>query len=416
MRRLVRDRDVRLLLAGESLSMFGDRAMFLVLGIWARSLTGSNAAAGLVFFAFSAPFLLAPLSGLLVDRVRRRPLMIVVDCAIGAAMFLLLLVHSRSDVWLLYVVAALYGLAASVFASAQSALLTVMVPDERLGEVNAAFQTFREGMRLVAPLAGAGLYAAAGGATVAALDASTFAASAVALSLLGTREREPVPPTHRFRAELAAGVRHIWGTLPLKQIVGATAVALLVIGFSETLIFAVLSQGLHRSPSFFGVLSALQGVGAVGGGLVAARVLGALGDGRLLGVGLACFGASCGLLAVPSLAVVAVAMLLAGAGISWAIVAFGTAIQRRSPGSLQGRVYSAADALVGTPQTLSIALGAGLSTLFDYRILFVVMALVTTACALYLLTRRTFLDALPAGVADGRAEPAAGLALPGSGR
>jgi predicted MFS family arabinose efflux permease len=100
-RQLFRNRDLRLLLAGESLSMFGDRAMFLVLGIWARSLTGSNAAAGLVFFAFGAPFLLAPLSGLLVDRVRRRPLMIVVDCAIGSVMFLLFLVHGRGDVWLI---------------------------------------------------------------------------------------------------------------------------------------------------------------------------------------------------------------------------------------------------------------------------------------------------------------------------
>jgi len=88
--------------------------------------------------------------------------------------------------------------------------------------------------------------------------------------------------------------------------------------------------------------------------LRASRVLG---DGRLLGVGLALFGVTCGLLATPSLPVVLAAMVIAGAGISWAIVAFGTAIQRRSPAHLQGRVYSAADALVGTPQTVSIALG-----------------------------------------------------------
>jgi MFS family permease len=400
MRQLFRDRDLRLLLAGESLSMFGDRAMFLVLGIWARSLTGSNAAAGLVFFAFGAPFLLAPLSGLLVDRVRRRPLMIVVDCAIGSVMFLLFLVHGREDVWLIYLVAALYGLSASVFASAQSALLTVMVRQERLGAANAAFQTLREGMRLVAPLVGAGLYATSGGATVAALDAGTFAASAIALALLRTRESDPVSPEHHFRAELVAGVRHIWATPPLKQIVVTTAVALLVVGFGETLVFAVLTKGLHRTPSFFGVLSALQGVGAVAGGVVAARALRVLGDGRLLGVGLACFGATCGLLVTPYLAVALVAMAIGGAGISWVIVAFGTAIQRRSPARLQGRVYSAADALVGTPQTVSIALGAGLSTIFDYRVLLGVMVLVTCGCAVYLVTPRTFSAGLPMGLTD----------------
>ena len=39
----------RRLLVGESVSSFGDTAMFLSLGVWAKDLTGSNTAAGLVF-------------------------------------------------------------------------------------------------------------------------------------------------------------------------------------------------------------------------------------------------------------------------------------------------------------------------------------------------------------------------------
>ena len=94
MRRLLAVRDARLLLTGETFSMFGDRAMFLVLGIWAKTLTQSNAAAGLVFFAFVASLsLAAPLGGLVVDRVRRRHAMIATDCTVGAGVLLLLLVH-----------------------------------------------------------------------------------------------------------------------------------------------------------------------------------------------------------------------------------------------------------------------------------------------------------------------------------
>src|SRR5947208_8854024 len=84
MRRLLAHRDTRLLLLGQSLSLLGDRAMFLALGIWVKTLTGSNAAAGMVFFVYIAPALAAPLAGLLVDRVRRRRLMIVTDLSIGA--------------------------------------------------------------------------------------------------------------------------------------------------------------------------------------------------------------------------------------------------------------------------------------------------------------------------------------------
>ena len=44
-------------MAGWTLSVFGDWAMFIVLGVWAKDLTGSNSAAGLVFFALALPSL-----------------------------------------------------------------------------------------------------------------------------------------------------------------------------------------------------------------------------------------------------------------------------------------------------------------------------------------------------------------------
>ncbi|HLZ68971.1 MAG TPA: MFS transporter [Dehalococcoidia bacterium] len=390
MRRLLAYRDARLLLAGQMLSLFGDRAMFLVLGIWVKALTGSNAAAVLVFFAYTAPALGAPLAGLLVDRVRRRPLMITTDLVIGASMFLLLLVHSRDQVWLIYMVALLYGCADLAFGSAQSALLTVLLPGDLLGEANAAFQTVRQGMRLIAPLAGAALYAAFGGGTVAVIDAATFACSAFCLWRLRTPEPAPAPQRANFRREVSAGLRHIRQTLPLRQIVLAVGVALLVIGFGETLLFAVIDQGLHRPPSFFGVIGAAQGVGAVAGGLTAAALLRRLGDGRLVGAGLLLFALGDGLLVISVTSVVLGGIALAGVGLSWAVVGFGTAIQRRSPAELQGRVASAADLLAGTPQTISIAAGAALSTLLDFRLLLLLMSGVIAVCAGYLLTRRTF--------------------------
>jgi len=393
--RLFALRDVRLFLIGQTLSLFGDTALYLALGIWVKSLTGSNAAAGLIFFVLALPALAAPAAGLLVDRVRRRPLMIATDLVIGAAVLLLLLVHGREQLWLIYGVTALYGAAAIVFNSAQSALLTVMLPDELLGEGNAALQTVREALRIVGPLTGAGIYAAFGGGAVAVIDAATFGASALCLAALRVPEKA-LPRRHEgdgegeqtFFTELAAGARHIAHTAVLRQVVLTVAVALLVVGFSETIIFAVTGQGLHRPPSFIGVLSSVQGVGAIAGGLTAARMMRKIGDARTIALGLALFALGDGLLIAQNLAVVLAGILVAGAGLPWIVVGFGTALQRRTPAHLQGRVYSAADTLVGTPQTLSIALGAGLSTLVDYRILVAVMAVVVAGCAAYLYARR----------------------------
>ena len=83
------------------------------------------------------------------------------------------------------------------------------------------------------------------------------------------------------------------------------------------------------------------------------------------------------------------------------VIGFGTALQRRTPAPLQGRVYSAADTMVGTPQTVSIALGAALSTLLDYRILVAILAVVATGCAVFLFTRRIKAPALAPETAGG---------------
>jgi len=368
--------------------MFGDWMMIIVLGIWMKTLTGSSSAAGLVFFVFALASLAAPLGGLVVDRLPKRRLMIVTHVALAAVMCLLLFVHDRSDVWLLYVVTALYGLGGDIFGAARSAMMKSMLPDELLADANGAYQSVREGLRLVAPLVGAGLYAAFGGGVVALVDAGTFLGSAATLVALRFREPPAAPKEHRFLRELSAGLTHIARTPVLRQLSVGVGAALLAIGFDETLIFAVNSQSLHRSPSFIGVLMSFQGAGAILGGLTAAPFLKRVGDVRLAGVGIFVFGAADGFLLVPHVGAVAVAAAGAGVGLVWAVVAIATAYQRRSPAHLQGRVSGAANMLFSVPQTISIALGAALITVIDYRIEIVIMTAAVLLAATYLLTRR----------------------------
>jgi MFS family permease len=393
MRELLRVRDVRIFLAGWTLSQFGDWAMIIVLAVWAKSLTHSNAAAGLVFFALAAPSIFSPLAGVLVDRVRRRPLLIAVYSVEAVAVLSLLFVHDRGDVWLLYAMAVFYGTAGTIGASARSALMTVTIPPELLGDGNAIFQSVREGLRLIAPLVGAGIYAAAGGGVVAILDSVSFVAVVASLLLMRTPEPRFERVEHSFIHEALAGARHIVHTIPLRQIIFSTGAALLAVGFSETIIFAVIEQGLHRGPSFLGVLSTFQGIGAIAGGLTAARGLRRLGDVRVAGLGMAAFAIGDFSFLTSSLPLIAVGIAIVGFGVSWLIVGLMTAVQVRTPLRLQGRVASAADVLISTPQTFSIALGAALIAIVDYRVLVVAEALVVALCAAYLVTRRAIVPA-----------------------
>jgi len=305
----------------------------------------------------------------------------------AAAVLLLLFVHDRGDLWLIYVVAGIYGGAGAILGSARSAFLTVMLPRELLGDANAVFSTMREGLRLLAPLLGAGLYAAFSGQIVAIADGLTFVGLAVALLFVRTPEPRVEREEQHFLTELSAGVRHVFATLALKQIILATAACLLVVGFSETLFFAVVEFGLHRPPSFLGVLESLQGLGAIIGGLTAGRALRRFGDVRLVGLGMALFAVGDASFASSSLPVVCAGVIVAGFAVSWFIVGFATSIQLRTPQGLQGRVASAANTIVGTPQTIGIALGALLVSVLDYRVLVAVMFVAISACSAYLLTR-----------------------------
>jgi MFS family permease len=393
MRRLLSIRDARIFLAGWTVSQFGDWALIIVLAVWAKALTDSNASAGLVFFALAAPSIFSPLAGVVVDRVRRRPLLVAVYSIEAVAVLALLFVHDRGDVWILYAMAVFIGTFGTLAASARSALMTVTIPRELLGEGNAIFQSVREGLRLIAPLAGAGIYAAAGGGVVAIVDSASFVFVVVALLLMRTPEPRFERVEHNFMTEALAGAKHIWQTLPLRQIVFSTGAALLVVGFSETIIFAVIDQGLHRPPAFLGVLSTLQGIGAIAGGLTAVRGLRVLGDVRVAGLGMAGFAVGELSFVSSSLPLVAVGVAIAGFGVSWFIVGLMTAIQVRTPLRLQGRVSSAADVIISTPQTASIAVGAALIAVVDYRLLVVVESVAVALCAAYLLSRRAVVPA-----------------------
>jgi MFS family permease len=388
MRRLFAHRDARLYIAGQALSTIGDSALWLAMGIWVKILTGSNSQAGLVFLAFTSGILLSsPLTGLVADRLRRRPLLVATNLAAAAGVCALLLVSGPGQIWLIYLVMFGYGAANTLIASAQTALLAVLLPADLLGEANSVLQLAAQGFRLITPLLGAGLLALAGPAPVILLDAGTFLAAAGLTAALRIREPAPAPAAGHWRAELTAGISHIARTAALRRLLISGVIALLVFGFFETVPFAVTGQGLHRAPAFLGVLEAVMGAGAVAGGVLAAAVMRRTGERALVALALAGCAAACLLLMPGSLPVVLAGMALLGLSIVWVNVGAITLIQRRTPAPLLGRVDAALMTAITIPQVASIALGAALIAIVDYRILLVAMAVVTVAAALYLVGR-----------------------------
>jgi MFS family permease len=383
----LREPQFRRLFAGQALSSFGDSALYLTLGIWAKTLTGSNAAAGGVFLALAAPTLLAPLAGHLADRVRRKTLLLAVNAITALIVLSLVLVRSRDELWLIYVVAFCYGASFDLLSAAGAGLRKDMLRGADLASANALLQMSSQGLRVLSPLVGSGLFVAFGGPSVAIFDAVTFVAAIAAIASLRVTESEQDATHGSFWRYAAAGFRHIRAVPLLAQLSLVSAIAFSVIGVGETVIYAVVGEGLHRPPSFIGVVLSVQGAGSIASGLTAAYLMRRIGAARTTGLALGCFALGALVYQTGSLPLVLAGAVLDGLGVVWLSVGLFTAMQQHTPPGLQGRVNAAATTLLITPQTLSIAAGAALISMVSYRLMLLIMAIVIGACATWLLTR-----------------------------
>jgi MFS family permease len=356
--------------------------MFLALAIWVKDLTGSNAAAGLTFLPFVLPSLFGPALGVLVDRFPRRAIMIWTDLAAAIVMLSLLLVRTRQDLWLIYLVAFLYGTCVVVYQAARSGLLVGMLVEDQLGDANGLLQSAQQASRLVAPLAGAGLYALAGGHAVAVLDAATFVVSAGFLVAVRSRDLERRSGT-RFWPELRAGLHHIVATADLRRLTIGTAIVTLVVGMTEVAIFALIDQGLHRPPTFLGVISSIQGIGSVAAGVAVGAAMRKVGELRTMAVASVVAAIAMGLFGTALLGLVFAASVAFGVAVTLFNVAYLTLMQRRTSLEMQGRVMSAAEAAITLPYVLSFVVGAVIVTVVPFRTIYLIEAVGLVLAGLY---------------------------------
>ncbi|MFE5910221.1 MFS transporter [Streptomyces wedmorensis] len=392
---------MRWYLTGVVVSGFGTTAMWLVSGIWVKSLTGSDSLAALTAFALWAPVLLGPLLGTLADRVRRRPLLVVSNAAMAVLLPLLLWVESADRVWLLFAVLVLYGAQGTVHEAAEQALVSAVLDEERLGTFNGLRMTANESMKLIAPLVAAGLFARYGGGPVALLDAATFAVAAGVFALMPVRETRPARPAARhWWRETAEGVRLLRASPVLRPLVATGSVTMLLAGVNGAAIYAVVDGGLGHPPAYAGVLYAVQGAGSVLAGLVAGPLLRRIPELTLAGAGLALFSVAVGVRALPYEATALAASAVIGLGLPWVLVAVVTAVQREAPAEAVGRVAATAHTLVLAPNAVALALGAGLVAVIDVQVLLPLLAVAGAAWAVWLAVRGG--GASPRGRTGGR--------------
>jgi MFS family permease len=182
--RVLRRRDFRLLFLGQGVSVLGDRMVAVALAFAVLEVGGSASAVGLVLACAYLPLVGSVLiGGVVADRASRRSVMIGADLVrvVSQGTTATLLITGSAEVWTLALFAGLTGAATGFFSPASTGLLPEVVPPNELQPANALRATAVSGGEIVGPLVAGVLVAAAGAGWAIAVDAATFAVSALCL-------------------------------------------------------------------------------------------------------------------------------------------------------------------------------------------------------------------------------------------
>ncbi|QFU89298.1 MFS transporter [Amycolatopsis sp. YIM 10] len=265
---------------GETISLYGSQISMLALPLTAIYVFDATAEEiGWLRFLQLAPFLaFAMLFGALVDRMRRKPVMVASN---AVRMVLIGLVPALAwagmlDIGPLFVIAFLIGVASVFFDLSWMAYLPVLIKDRRLMvEANAKLGITASSSDAAGPSVAGVLVSVFTAPFAMLIDAISYLASLVALLMIKAKEPRVEPPAagrHLWR-ELVEGLRFVFGHRHLRAI----AVVGVFVNFSITgvsamfIVYAVRDRAI--SAVLLGVIFSLAAIGGIIGSIAAPPLL-----------------------------------------------------------------------------------------------------------------------------------------------
>ncbi len=158
-------------------------------------------------------------------------------------------------------------------------------------------------------------------------------------------------------------------------------------GLSETIPFAVVSNGLHKPAAFVGVLTAAQGVGAVIPGVAAGSLIRKFSEATLAVLGMISAGAGYLLLIPAYLPAGPAGSALLGASLPAIIAGIMTLFQRQTPPELMGRTTRHSRSATPSRRQSRSQRAPGLIAAVSYRVMLLFIAAIMMLAAGYLATR-----------------------------
>jgi MFS family permease len=330
--------------------------------------------------------LLGPFGGLVADRLDKRRVLYATQGTAGTLALILgvLVLTHNVQLWQVFLLATGLGVVNLFDNPARQTFVFEMVGGDLLPNAVSLNSVLMNSARVIGPAIGGVLIVTLGVATCFMVNAASFAAVIVALSMMRVSELHRRPGVERAKGQVREGLRYVWATPDLR----APLLAMAVVGvfaFNFTVTLPLLAKfTFHGAAGLYSAFMAAMGAGAVVGGLAVAfrsrpstRLLAVIG----LVFGLAILG-----VALAPGHVAALVMLVPMGAASIAFIATNNAtLQLRSDPRMRGRVMSLyAIAFLGSTPIGAPLLGY-ISDVSTPRVAFVIGGVATLLASIPLL-------------------------------
>ena len=291
-RSLLRHRDFLKLWIAETVSVFGTQVTLLALPIVAASiLKVSPFQFGLLATIEFLPFIILSLpAGVWVDRLRRRPILIIGDLGRAISLISIPVAYSAGvlSIWQLYVVGFINGCLTVFFDVAYQSYLPSIVERDQLVEGNSKLEITRSASQIAGPGLAGILIELLKAPFAVALDAASFVFSA--LFVFWIRRPEPpiephdeaTGPRPSMREEIAVGLRYVTGHRWLRSIAATTGISNFFSNVAGAILILYLVRERSFSPGMIGFAFSIGSIGFLVAALVTSRLTTIVGVGRML--------------------------------------------------------------------------------------------------------------------------------------
>jgi MFS family permease len=373
---LWRHADFLRLWGAETISQFGTAVSQLAIPLVAIIVLDTSAFGVAVLGTFEfLPFLLFALpAGVWVDRLPRRPILVLADLGRALALASIPIAAAFDALTLaqLYVVGFLVGVLTVFFDVAYQSYLPSLVERAQLVEGNSKLEVSRSAAQIGGPGLGGVLVSALTAPYAIVADAISFLGSALFVWRIRRREAPHVAESApNLWRELREGLRYLFGDARWRAI----AVYVSTFNFFSNVMFAIYLvyavRELDLSPAVIGVIFAVGNTGWLLGAVAAARVSRGLGIGRTLITGAVLAGAGSLLVPLAPHAFPIPFLVASGIAVAFGIVIFNVTgislMQTLTPDRMLGRLNASRRWVVWGTIPLGNLVGGTLATAIGLR-------------------------------------------------